>query len=75
MQMNMILTYYTFQNLNIKTIAGLPYQISASHLNLTPQNLKPIFRAPNQMNVQLMRAMAAYSFILHPQNLKEICRS
>jgi len=51
MQMNVIFTYYTFQNLHIQRIASLPNQVATTHLYIATEHLIPIFGAPHQMGM------------------------
>lgn len=61
MQMNVIPTDDSFQNLHIQCIAGLPDEFSTTHLNIAPQYFVPIFGTPYDMNMQLVNAMATFS--------------
>ena len=70
-QMHMITTDDPLDDPNVEGITDLPNQVSAAHLDLSPEHAVSVLRAEDQMHLQLVNAMGALS-LLHAQNLLKV---
>ncbi len=55
--MNMIFTHVPFQNVQIMLLANLPDQFSNTDLNVSGENMIPIFGHPHHMILDVVDSM------------------
>ncbi len=61
MQMDMILAYNPFQDINVQRITNLAKYVTTAQLNITGQNLITIFRYPNQVNLKIVHTVTTFA--------------
>ena len=71
MQMHMIATDHSFDDLHVKGIADLPQEVTAPLLDLSAQHAVAVLRAEDQMDLESIDAMAT-STLLHARNLLKV---
>ena len=65
MYVNMVLAHYTFQNMNILTVAYLNQLFTAAFLDITLQHFIAVLRRPHQVTCQTAYRMSIMTIVCH----------